>query len=42
VLTLVDSYQRWLNVFFELSKDLAQHDIEKILSTNANRFYRLT
>lgn len=42
VVTLVDSYQRWLDVFFELTKDYSPIELEKILSENANRFYRLT
>jgi len=42
VLTLVDSYSRWLDTFLELSKDLSEKELHSILSENANRFYKLS
>lgn len=42
VVTLVDTYHNWLSIFLELTKDYSEGDVKKILSENANRFYRLT
>lgn len=41
VLTLVDTYSKWIDTFMELTKDLPENSIKMILSENANRFYKL-
>ncbi|RYF86757.1 MAG: amidohydrolase, partial [Chitinophagaceae bacterium] len=41
VVTIVDSYSRWFDTFMELSKEFSTIELQKVLSENANRFYKL-
>jgi L-fuconolactonase len=41
VVTMVDSYSCWFDTFLELSKDFSAIELQKVLSENANRFYKL-
>ena len=41
VVTLVDSYSRWMEAFLDLTKDLSHETLKKIVADNANHFYKL-